>query len=85
MSYGLMGIGSQMKSTSMQGLADAEMREEERKIKNEQLKEAYETQQKTGAMSGAASGAMMGSQIMPGWGTAIGAVAGGLIGWASAG
>lgn len=33
-----------------------------------------------GALGGAASGAMMGSQIMPGWGTAIGAVAGGLLG-----
>lgn len=33
-----------------------------------------------GAAGGAMSGAMMGSQIMPGWGTAIGAVAGGLLG-----
>lgn len=33
-----------------------------------------------GAAGGALSGAMMGSQIMPGWGTAIGAVAGGLLG-----
>jgi hypothetical protein len=33
-----------------------------------------------GALGGAATGAMMGSQIMPGWGTAIGAVAGGLLG-----
>ena len=32
------------------------------------------------ALSGAASGAAAGSMIMPGWGTAIGAVAGGLLG-----
>jgi hypothetical protein len=33
-----------------------------------------------GALGGAASGAMIGSQIMPGWGTAIGAIGGGLLG-----
>jgi len=33
-----------------------------------------------GAMGGAMSGAAMGTQIMPGWGTAIGGVAGGLMG-----
>ena len=38
-----------------------------------------------GAISGAASGAAMGTQIMPGWGTAIGAIAGGLLGAAGAG
>ena len=38
-----------------------------------------------GALSGAASGAEMGTQIMPGWGTAIGAVAGGLLGACSGG
>jgi len=33
-----------------------------------------------GAASGAAGGAAMGTMIMPGWGTAVGAVAGGLLG-----
>jgi hypothetical protein len=33
-----------------------------------------------GAMGGAMAGAQMGSQIYPGWGTAIGAIAGGLLG-----
>lgn len=33
-----------------------------------------------GALGGAASGAAVGTQIMPGWGTAIGALAGGLLG-----
>lgn len=33
-----------------------------------------------GAVGGAASGAMMGSQVLPGWGTAIGGVLGGLLG-----
>jgi hypothetical protein len=36
--------------------------------------------QAMGALGGAASGAAMGSMIMPGYGTAIGAVAGGLLG-----
>lgn len=33
-----------------------------------------------GALGGAAQGAAMGSMIMPGWGTAVGAVAGGILG-----
>lgn len=33
-----------------------------------------------GALGGAMSGAQLGSQVYPGWGTAIGAVAGGLLG-----
>lgn len=35
------------------------------------------------ALGGAAAGAAMGSQIMPGWGTAAGAVIGGVSGWMS--
>lgn len=35
----------------------------------------------SGAASGAASGALLGTSIMPGWGTAIGAVGGGLAGY----
>lgn len=35
-----------------------------------------------GAIGGAAAGAGIGTQLMPGWGTAIGAVAGGLLGYA---
>ena len=34
----------------------------------------------TGAATGAAGGAAMGTSVMPGWGTAVGAVAGGLLG-----
>lgn len=34
-----------------------------------------------GAVGGAAAGAGLGTQIMPGWGTAVGAVAGGLLGY----
>lgn len=34
----------------------------------------------TGALGGAASGAALGSSIMPGWGTAIGGIGGGLMG-----
>lgn len=34
-----------------------------------------------GALGGAATGAAVGTQIMPGWGTAIGAVGGGLMGY----
>lgn len=34
-----------------------------------------------GAASGAVSGALLGTEILPGWGTAIGAVAGGALGY----
>jgi len=34
-----------------------------------------------GAVGGAITGAMIGSQILPGWGTAIGFVVGGIAGW----
>jgi len=40
-----------------------------------------DTQKTSGAMAGAAGGAALGSQIMPGWGTAIGAVVGGIAGY----
>jgi len=40
----------------------------------------YSGQALTGAGSGAASGALIGSQIYPGYGTAIGALAGGALG-----
>lgn len=39
----------------------------------------------SGALSGAASGAAIGSQILPGWGTAIGAIGGGIYGWFTGG
>ncbi|WP_020209051.1 YMGG-like glycine zipper-containing protein [Gilvimarinus chinensis] len=83
MAYSLMQAGQNMKRSSMQGLAAAQQRDEEREQTNENLKEAKRQQETSGAMTGAASGAMMGTQIMPGWGTAIGAVAGGLLGWLS--
>lgn len=41
--------------------------------------------QTSGALSGAASGAAAGSAILPGWGTAIGAVIGGVSGYFGAG
>ena len=41
----------------------------------------YQPNRTAGALGGAASGAAMGTAIMPGWGTAIGALAGGLLGY----
>ncbi len=46
--------------------------EQNREIANDQADQA----QKNSQMSGTATGAMIGTQIMPGWGTAIGAVIG---------
>lgn len=39
--------------------------------------------QTAGALGGALAGAQLGSQIYPGWGTAIGAIGGGLLGYGS--
>jgi hypothetical protein len=44
-----------------------------------------DTQKASGVVSGAASGAAIGTQILPGWGTAIGAVVGGVAGFFGAG
>lgn len=41
-------------------------------------KQAYNAANEKGGLAGAARGAAMGSAILPGWGTAIGGVAGGL-------
>ena len=54
---------------SLKTLSDLE---QNREMTNNNL----EQQQKSAQMSGTASGAMIGTQIMPGWGTAIGAAVG---------
>lgn len=66
---GLLGIGQAQQDSAMQGLGRSAILETNRENSNQQLKS--QARQQTASM--AASGAMIGTMIMPGWGTAIGA------------
>ncbi|ANS04623.1 MULTISPECIES: glycine zipper domain-containing protein [Pseudoalteromonas] len=72
MSYSIMNAGQSTKAKSTQSLKTLSDMEQNREIANDQADQA----QKNSQMSGTATGAMIGTQIMPGWGTAIGAVIG---------
>ena len=72
MSYSIMQAGQSTKNKATGSLKTLSDLEQNREMTNNNL----EQQQKSAQMSGTASGAMIGTQIMPGWGTAIGAVVG---------
>ncbi|TVU80211.1 bacteriocin [Pseudoalteromonas neustonica] len=72
MSYSIMQAGQSTKGKATGSLKTLSDMEQNREMRNDQA----EQQTKNSQMSGAASGAMIGTQIMPGWGTAIGAVVG---------
>lgn len=66
---GLMSVGRQYKDQGIAGLESAYAREDERDRFNKGVEQAEYSEK----LSGAASGAAIGTQIMPGWGTLIGA------------
>ena len=72
MAYSIMQAGQSTKNKATGSLKSLSDMEQNRDMTNENL----DQQQKSSQMSGAASGAMIGTQIMPGWGTAIGAAVG---------
>lgn len=72
MSYSIMQAGQSTKGKATGSLKTLSDLEQNREMRNDQA----EQQQENAQMSGAASGAMIGTQAMPGWGTAIGAVIG---------
>lgn len=76
MGYGLIDVGRNTANTAVQGLSDLNKQEQQRKSTNKQLKAQY----KNGIISGAGAGAAIGTLAIPipGVGTAIGAVVGGL-------
>ena len=65
----LTDLNRMMKSEAIQGIAQAESAEQQRKQTNEQIK----TAEKAGTLGAVGAGAAVGTQIMPGWGTLIGA------------
>lgn len=73
MSYGLLDIANETRRQGLQGLEEADKREQQRVIANKQMEEQRKAQKTTNMATGAASGALIGSQIYPGIGTVIGA------------
>lgn len=69
MGYGLLDIGAQTRQQGMAGLRDAANREQEVEMANQSLKAAKKQQ----TMSAIGAGAGVGTMVMPGLGTAIGA------------
>lgn len=69
MGYGLLDIGAQTRQQGMMGLRDAANREQEIESANKSLKAAKKQQ----TMSAIGAGAGVGTMVMPGLGTAIGA------------
>ncbi len=69
MGYGLLDIGAQTRQQGMMGLRDAANREEELEAANKSLKTARKGQ----TLSAVGAGAGIGTMVMPGIGTAIGA------------
>lgn len=69
MGYGLLDIGAQTRQQGMMGLRDAANREQEVEMANQSLKAAKKQQ----TMSAIGAGAGVGTMVMPGLGTAIGA------------
>ena len=69
MGYRLLDIGAQTRQQGMMGLRDAANREQEVEMANQSLKTAKKQQ----TMSAIGAGAGVGTMVMPGLGTAIGA------------
>ncbi|PSU23808.1 bacteriocin [Photobacterium kishitanii] len=76
MSYSILSLGNDTRKQAMSGLRSAADREEHLESTNKQLKTAKRTQ----TMGAIGTGAAIGTSIMPGIGTAIGAVGGLIIG-----
>lgn len=69
MGYGILDIGGQTRKDALGGLRDSANREMEREAANKSLKAA----KKQATMSAVGTGAAVGTMVMPGIGTAIGA------------
>ncbi len=74
MSYGLIDIGNRAKQNAINSFSSLENQQQQRKLNNEQMRNA----KKMGIVSGVGAGAAIGTAIMPGVGTAVGAALGGI-------
>ncbi|WGY45222.1 bacteriocin [Vibrio sp. ABG19] len=76
MSYSLMSLGADTRKQALAGLRSSAQREVERDNVNQNIKDAK--RQKT--LSAIGAGAGIGTAIAPGFGTAVGAAAGFVVG-----
>lgn len=70
----LISVGRGYKGQAHTGMMNTLQRQDRRDQFNQGVKDA----EKAELVTGAASGAAIGTQILPGWGTALGAAIGGL-------
>lgn len=76
MSYGLLDIANETRRQGLQGLEEADKREQQRVIANKQMEAQQKAQKTTNMATGAASGALIGAQYGAAagpWGAVIGA------------
>lgn len=84
--YSLVDARNQMQNESLSALKEVARSEEDRKRKNDQIKQAEKQMKTTSTVGGATTGAMLGAQYGTAggpWGMAIGAVIGGAVGYLS--
>ncbi|RSM31732.1 Uncharacterised protein [Aeromonas salmonicida] len=74
MGYGLIDIGAQTRRQALQGLQESASLDEQREAMNKSLKSQHKVQ----TMTNIGTGAAVGTMVMPGIGTAIGAGVGAL-------
>ncbi|WP_299940414.1 hypothetical protein [uncultured Microbulbifer sp.] len=77
-SYGLISVGRGVKRDAMQGMEKVAQQEQERELRNDQLKQAEKQQKSTNVGAGASIGMMAakGTAVGGPWGAVIGALAG---------
>ncbi|HAT8545916.1 TPA: bacteriocin [Vibrio vulnificus] len=76
MSYSLLSLGADTRKRALAGLKESAAREEERDQVNKNIEQAEKQQ----TLSAVGTGAAIGTYVMPGWGTAIGAGVGYIVG-----
>jgi uncharacterized membrane protein len=78
MSYSLLSLSNDTKSSAMSGLRDAAVKETQRENNNEQLKSAKKQQTMSAVGTGASIGFMVGGPVGAGIGAVGGLIAGSL-------
>ena len=76
MSYGLLGLKSQMEGEALQGLKELDQQQQQNKMFKDQADQAQKQQRQSSQIGMTTAGAMAGTYVMPGIGTAVGAAVG---------